>query len=161
MTRRLHALAVAAAMLAAASAHAQEAAEAEADAPADETVEAAEEPAAPTRPGAEEGQFTTADSLSECAGLLAASAKKSTSFVERDNLVAASGLWAAAAAEAASGETGGDVTAMVTRKTSDWAGKVGDLNALGAHSDWLAYCASLGKEYGLDLEALSARMPKG
>ena len=122
------------------------------DAPAEDVAEG------PTRPGAEPGEFSLGDDLAECAGLLAAMSRASTSFVERDNLLTASGFWTAAAVGATDG---GEEAAFAAaaESTETWAGKIFSLRAMDSHAAWLGHCGEIGAAQGLDSAFFSAFAP--
>ncbi len=112
---------------------------------------------APVRPGAEEGQFPPSDGLAECAAILAAAGSRSKNLIERESLLLAAGSWFAISGDVAIAEGAPPEEGVWEQKVTDWAGRIGSVDALGRHGDWMGYCAHLGASNGLDPALFAAR----
>ncbi len=105
---------------------------------------------APTRPGDAEGLIAVSDSLAECASIAAVASSVSNSLIQRRNLVAAASDWFAASSDLAEAEGDLPEVEVWNAKVADWSARFGSIPALARHGDWMAYCAHLGAEHGLD-----------
>ena len=105
------------------------------------------------RPGDEDGSAMPSDGIAECAAILVAGSSKSTNIVYRNNMRHSSADWLAASRDLAV-EEGSDLPAdeIWDAKVSDWSERIGSVDAMRQHDDWMVYCADMGKKHGLDYE---------
>ncbi len=105
----------------------------------------------PARPGDEEGAKLASDGLAECAAILVVASKKSRNFISRRKMGSSSRDWFAAAGLLAL-EEGGEVPDVEfwEDKVTDWSKRIGSVEAMLGHEDWMAYCADMGAKHALD-----------
>ena len=101
------------------------------------------------RPGDAEGTASTSDGLAECAAILAIASTVSPNLIERKSLEDSSAGWFAASGDQAIAEGSSASTDVWGEKVSNWAGRIGSLNALSQNGEWMNYCAGLGQQQGL------------
>lgn len=126
--------------------------------PMERAVAQEEAAAALARPGAEEGQFPPSDNVAECASILAVASTVSKNFVERDRLAEASGAWFASSGDLAISEGRLPPAEVWEEKVAHWAGRIGSVQALASHGDWMVFCSDLGRQYGLDTRFFAAHV---
>lgn len=112
-----------------------------------------------TRPGDAEGTAMPSDGLAECAAILAAASSRSTNIINRNNLQNSSAAWFAASGDLAVAEGGALPEADVwATKVTDWSGRIGSVDAMGQHGDWMSYCTQLGQQQQLDVAVFEAEV---
>lgn len=103
------------------------------------------------RPGDESGTAAQSDGMAECAAIMAAASPTATNLIDRRNMKMNADAWLATAgtiaAEEGSGQIGPDVW---DTKVTEWSQRIGDLDAMRAQTDWMAYCADVASTHGLD-----------
>lgn len=102
------------------------------------------------RPGDTEGTALLSDGLAECAAILAVASTTASNIVERNTMSQTSAGWFAASGDQALSE--GDLPAaeVWAAKVTDWSGRIGSVAGMAKHADWMAYCAGIGAQQGLD-----------
>jgi hypothetical protein len=104
----------------------------------------------PTRPGDESGEIVLSDGLAECAAILAVESTKSNNLVQRNGMMNGSATWFAASGDLALEEGNLPETDLWEKKVSNWAERIGSVDAMAQFEDWMAYCADIGQQRGLD-----------
>jgi hypothetical protein len=102
------------------------------------------------RPGDEAGTALASDGLAECAAILAVASTTSSNIVDRNNMTNASAGWFAAAGDQANEEGALPEAKVWEEKVSSWAARIGSVDAMSRYPDWMAYCAGIGAQRGLD-----------
>lgn len=110
----------------------------------------------PIRPDDAEGTALPSDGLAECAAILAVASSTSNNIVQRNNMQNASASWFAASGDLAIQEDALPETNVWETKVSSWAGRIGSVDAMAQHSDWMTYCGALGQQQGLDTRFFAA-----
>ena len=99
----------------------------------------------------EEATVTPSDGLAECAAILVAASSKSTNIIYRNQMRNSSSNWFATSGDLAIEESGEIIEdGAWETKVSDWFGRIGSVDAMAQHRDWMVYCSELGKQHGLD-----------
>ena len=115
------------------------------------------EDSAATRPGDPEGTLPVSDGLAECASILVAASGKSTNLIAKKKMQFGSRDWFATSGLLALEESGAVPSVEVwEEKVSDWSARIGSVEAMARHQDWMAYCTELGSSRGLDVSSFSA-----
>ena len=115
-----------------------------------EETEIAAEDAVPMRPDDQNGEMNPSDGLAECASILAVASSASNNFVQRNNMENAAGVWFAASGDMASTEGEIPGAEVWEAKVENWAGQIGSIDSMASYPEWMAYCAHVGAENGLD-----------
>ena len=111
----------------------------------------AADPATPIRPDDEAGDLLPSDGLAECASILAVGSTTSKNFVQRKNMENASAAWFAASGDLASQEGEMPEADLWGGKVKSWTTRIGSVDGMTGHTDWMAYCAAVGQQHGLDV----------
>ena len=127
---------------------------------ADGTEESArqEDAGGPVRPGDAEGQIAESDGLAECAAILAVASSRSNNLVQRDRMMNGSSGWFAASGDLAQAEGALPEPDLWEAKVSSWAGRIGSVDGMAQHADWMGYCVAIGQQRGLDTEHFAAHL---
>lgn len=112
-----------------------------------ETGDGAEKP---IRPGDAEGEIVLSDGLAECAAILAVASTRSNNLVHRNGMMNGSAAWFAASGDLAIEEGNLPEADLWEEKVSNWAQRIGSVDAMAQFGDWMAYCADIGQQRGLD-----------
>lgn len=112
-----------------------------------------------TLPGDENGTAMPSDGLAECAAILAAAASKSTNIVYRSNMKNSSANWFATSGDLAieEGSAHPEDEVWVT-KVTEWSERIGSVDAMAQHGEWMAYCTELGEAQQLDVTYFSVEL---
>ena len=108
------------------------------------------EPAAPTRPGDENGEIPVSDSLADCASILAIASGLSSNLVYRNSYSREAGTWFARSGDVALQEGGLPAKEDWEEKVVTWSSQISSVDGLAGHKDWMAYCVHIGSEQDLD-----------
>ena len=108
------------------------------------------------RPGDAEGLALPSDGLAECAAILAVASTTSNNIVERNRMTEASASWFAASGDLALEEGALPEDGLWEAKVTAWAGRIGSIDALARHPDWMSYCAAVGAPRGLEAQHFPA-----
>ena len=103
-------------------------------------------------PGDDNHTAMPSNGLTECAAILAAAASKSTNIVYRSNMKSSSASWFAASGDLTIEEGGalpeGEIWAT---KVMEWSARIGSVDAMTQHGEWMAFCNELGETKQLDV----------
>ena len=112
-----------------------------------------------TFPGDGNGTVMPSDGLAECAAILAAAASKSTNIVYRNNMINSSANWFATSGDLAieEGSALPEDEVWVT-KVTEWSARIGSVDAMAQHGEWMAYCTKLGEAQQLDVAHFSVEV---
>lgn len=94
------------------------------------------------------------DDLAECAAMLAVVSSRATQRIQRERLEAAASAWFAKAGDVAIAEGELPEAEVWGQKVAAWAGKIGSIDALDRHADWVEYCGVVGSQHGMALDAV-------
>ena len=122
-------------------------------------AETADEQKELTLPGDENGTAMPSDGLAECAAILAAAASKSTNIVYRSNMKNSSANWFATSGDLAIEEGGALPQDEVwVTKVTEWSARIGSVDAMAQHGEWMAYCTEVGEAQQLDVAYFSVEL---
>ena len=122
-------------------------------------AETADEQNELTLPGDENGTAMPSDGLAECAAILAAAASKSTNIVYRSNMKNSSANWFATSGDLAieEGSAHPEDEVWVT-KVTEWSARIGSVDAMAQHGEWMTYCTEVGEAQQLDVAYFSVEL---
>ena len=122
-------------------------------------AETADEQEELTLPGDENGTAMPSDGLAECAAILAAAASKSTNIVYRSNMKNSSASWFSASGDLTIKEGGALPKDEVwATKVTEWSTRIGSVDAMAQHGEWMVYCTKLGEAQQLDVAHFSVEV---
>jgi hypothetical protein len=111
------------------------------------------------RPDDSEGTKPPSDGIAECASILAVASTQSQNRVQREAFANSAAEWFAISGDLALAEGALPEADLWSGKVAAWAGRIGSIDALSHHADWMAYCAQTGQQHGLGAALFAQTAP--